>query len=77
MKVVLEIIIKCISSREIDFSLHPYKISTNSFKGAFLVYGAFVLLSAFFESGFSESAFFEDAFFESAFLESAFSEYSR
>ena len=46
----------------------------NSFKGAFLIYGAFVLLSAFFESAFFEGAFFKSAFFENAFLESAFYE---
>ena len=36
------------------FSLFPNKFSQNSFKGTFLVYGAFVLLGAFFESAFSE-----------------------
>ena len=50
------------------------QVFQNSSKGAFLVYGAFVLLGAFFESAFSESAFFEGAFLESAFLESAFFE---
>ena len=77
LKVVVEIMIKCISSREVDFSLFPNKFFQNSFKVAFLAYGAFVLLGAFFESAFPESAFFEGAFFESVFLERAFFEYNQ
>ena len=46
-------------------------IPTSFLKGAFLVYGAFVLLGVFFESAFSESAFFEGTFLRVTFLSTA------